>query len=247
MLKLAALACVLVLAGCPSAPVDAPSTGSGATPAAPPAEGSATPASGDQPTSLPTSQPTEASAAAAGHDHAGHDHAGHDHAGHDHAGHDHGTVAADPAGLLGPDGRPRALNPGEMGHYGAPFTIAGEPMSLASAIETCADSGQTCKVTGTIDRVCQRAGCWFTLAAPDVPRSVRVQMLNYGFFVPRNTPGATVVLEGTLARTTLTQEQAQHYADDEAAARNTPPEVVTGPVDVFEFTIAAADVTLPIQ
>jgi hypothetical protein len=205
--------------------------------------------------------PTEASAAAghdhaghdhaghdhAGHDHAGHDHAGHDHAGHDHAGHDHETVAADPAGLLGPDGRPRALNPGETGHYGAPFTIAGEPMSLASAIETCADSGQACKVTGTIDRVCQRAGCWFTLAAPDVPRSVRVQMLNYGFFVPRNTPGATVVLEGTLARTTLTQEQAQHYADDEAAARNTPPEVVTGPVDVFEFTIAAADITLPVQ
>ncbi|MBU6162941.1 MAG: DUF4920 domain-containing protein [Myxococcales bacterium] len=236
MHKIAALVCVLVLAGCPSAPSDPPSAGSGTPPAAPPAERSATPASGEQPASMPTSMPTEASAAA-----------GHDHAGHDHAGHDHGTVAADPAGLLGPDGRPRALNPGETGHYGAPFTIAGEPMSLASAIETCADSGQACKVTGTIERVCQRAGCWFTLAAPDVPRSVRVQMLNYGFFVPRNTPGATVVLEGTLARTTLTQEQAQHYADDEAAARNTPPEVVTGPVDVFEFTIAAADITLPVQ
>jgi hypothetical protein len=136
------------------------------------------------------------------------------------------------------------MEPGSTGHFGAPFSDDSAPISLASALETCVGGESTCKVEGTIERVCERAGCWFTLAAPDVPRTVRVSMRNYGFFVPRNTLGARVVLEGSLAAVEIPQEVVQHYAEDEAAARGGEVEQVAGPEQAFQFTIDGAEITM---
>jgi hypothetical protein len=136
-----------------------------------------------------------------------------------------------------------ALADGASGHYGAPFSSAAPPIALTDALTQCADTGTPCKVEGVIERVCQARGCWFTLSAPNVAPTVRVRMLNYGFLVPRNTSGATAILEGTLARTTIPQEMAQHYADDEAAAGTAPARQVAGPEDTFEFTITGATIT----
>jgi hypothetical protein len=141
-------------------------------------------------------------------------------------------------------GRPGPLGAGETGHYGAPFALEGEPMALSAALESCVGTGAPCKVAGTIERVCQSSGCWFTLAAPDVPRTVRVTMLNYGFFVPRNTVGASVVLEGTLSAREVPQAEAQHYADDEAAAGTAPARQVAGPEQSYEIVITGAQLTL---
>jgi hypothetical protein len=85
-------------------------------------------------------------------------------------------------------------------------------------------------------------GCWFTLAAPDVDRTVRVRMQDYGFFVGRNTAGARVVLEGLLTSEELPQELAQHFADDEAAAGTAPARQVDGPEPTYQFMIAGARV-----
>lgn len=129
-------------------------------------------------------------------------------------------------------------------HYGAPFSIADAPITLASALETCADGEKVCKVEGTIERVCQSKGCWFVIAAPGVEVPVRIKMKDYGFFVPRNSAGAAVVFEGVLKREEIPQAVAQHYANDEAAAGTAPPRVVTGPESTYEFTISAAEVAM---
>ncbi len=146
-------------------------------------------------------------------------------------GHDHGSAE-----------RPGPIEPGETGHYGAPFASEGEPLALSAAIETCAGSAEACKVAGTIDRVCQNSGCWFTLADPAVESTVRIRMLDYGFFVPRNAAGAAVVLEGTLAAQEVSVETLQHYADDEAAAGG-ERRVITEPEMNYEFTITGAEIT----
>lgn len=126
--------------------------------------------------------------------------------------------------------------------FGGEFTIDGDPISLADAIDTCANTGELCKVEGTIDRVCQARGCWFTLTAPDVEQVVRVRMQDYAFFVPRDAMGEHVVFEGTLSREEIDQETAQHYADDEAAANGTEARVVTGPEDTYQFMITVAQI-----
>jgi hypothetical protein len=128
-------------------------------------------------------------------------------------------------------------------HFGAPFRFEGEPLALADAISTCADSGSACKVEGTVDRVCQSRGCWFTLADPAVDSVVRIRMQDYGFFVPRDAMGAHVVFEGLLTQETITLEQAQHYADDEAAGGDNPARVVEGPESVYQFMITGAEIS----
>lgn len=144
----------------------------------------------------------------------------------------------------GDDGRPGPLAPGETGFYGAPFTITDAPLALASALETCAGTGEACLVEGTVDRVCQMSGCWFTVNAPDVDAVVRIRMLDYGFFVPRNAMGANVTFQGTLELVDVPQAQAQHYADDEAAAGGEAREV-EGPERTYAFTITGAEITTP--
>ncbi len=180
-----------------------------------PAEAAEQLAQAEAPTSQPTSMPS------------GTDDEGHD----DHEEHGGGTPGDQPAGTTQ--------------HYGAPFAIEGDPITLAEAIDTCAGTGEPCKVTGTVDRVCQARGCWFTLADPAVQQVVRIRMQDYGFFVPRNAMGMSVVFEGTLEREEVPQDVAQHYADDEAAATGREARQVTGPEDAYQFMISGADITAP--
>ena len=129
------------------------------------------------------------------------------------------------------------------GHFGAPFALAGDPIPLRAALDTCAGTGEACKVEGTIERVCQSRGCWFTMAAPDVTETVRIRMVDYGFFVPRDAMGHHVVFEGTLQLEDVPQEAAQHYADDEAAAGTAPARVVEGPERTYQFMITGAEIS----
>ncbi len=142
------------------------------------------------------------------------------------------------------NGRPGPLAPGETGHYGAPFAIEGEARSLSDAIANCSGTGTACKVSGTVDSVCQVSGCWFTIAAPDVESTVRIRMVDYGFFVPQNAAGATVTFEGTLELLEIPEDVAQHYADDEAAAGG-EARVVDGPELTYQFMITGAEMTAP--
>ncbi len=139
---------------------------------------------------------------------------------------------------------PANIAAGATRHYGADFTIATPPLSLHEAIETCGDNGSTCKLTGTIASSCQTRGCWFVLNAPDVDRVVRIRMQDYGFFVPRNSAGATAIVEGTIEAMTLPIEMARHYAED-AVRDGEEPREVTGPEEAWQITITGALLTMP--
>lgn len=142
------------------------------------------------------------------------------------------------------------MEPGETRHFGAEFTLEGDPQDLAEVLAAAAEdeeyaSDEPMKVAAQVHQVCKNKGCWFTLSTDAVDIPVRVRMLDYGFFVSRNTDGADVIVEGTLARTTISEDMAQHYADDVAQAEGTEPEVVEGEQDTFEFTATGISMTLP--
>jgi hypothetical protein len=107
-----------------------------------------------------------------------------------------------------------ALMPVSSGreHYGAPFTNA-KQVSFASAhadVESYA--GHTVKVEGMIKDVCQEKGCWIVLT--DGKNQIRVSFKDYGFFVPKNSRGKRATVEGTLARKTIPEAAAKHYAEE---------------------------------
>ena len=70
------------------------------------------------------------------------------------------------------------------------------------------------KISGEIKEVCSSKGCWLTMDLPD-GSSMRVTFKDYEFFVPKNSQGFPIVLEGVATLTETDVKTLQHYAKDE--------------------------------
>jgi hypothetical protein len=85
------------------------------------------------------------------------------------------------------------------------------------------------KVEGKVTGVCQKKGCWMTLAKAD-GSEMMVRFKDYGFFMPTDIAGKTVVIDGIAKVDTTSVDEQRHYAEDagkDAAeiAKITEPEV----------------------
>ncbi|TAF97700.1 MAG: DUF4920 domain-containing protein [Cytophagia bacterium] len=69
------------------------------------------------------------------------------------------------------------------------------------------------KVTGTVESVCKAKGCWMKVKTED-GQTMRVTFKDYGFFVPKDIEGKTVVFEGEAKVKTTPVAELQHYAED---------------------------------
>ncbi len=69
------------------------------------------------------------------------------------------------------------------------------------------------KVEGKVLDVCPKKGCWLSLEMPD--KSVTfVKFKDYGFFVPLELIGKTVVVEGQAKKIETSVDELKHYAED---------------------------------
>jgi len=89
------------------------------------------------------------------------------------------------------------------------------------------------KVEGKVIEVCKKKGCWMVLETPD-GKGMRVTFKDYGFFMPKDIAGRTVVIEGLAKRQTISVEKLRHYAED---AKKSPEEVakITEPKKEIAF------------
>lgn len=71
----------------------------------------------------------------------------------------------------------------------------------------------TVKIKGQAMDACTSKGCWMTVMIND-SMSVFVKMKDYGFFVPQDIKGKTVVLDGTSFIKTTSVAELKHYAED---------------------------------
>lgn len=69
------------------------------------------------------------------------------------------------------------------------------------------------KVRATVVDVCSAKGCWLTFKV-DGDAQGFVKMYDYGFFVPMDLIGKTVVLDGKSFIKTTSVEDQKHYAED---------------------------------
>lgn len=88
------------------------------------------------------------------------------------------------------------------------------------------------KVTGVVESVCKAAGCWMKVKTAD-GQTMRVTFKDYGFFVPKDIAGKTVVFEGVAKVKTTSVAMLKHYAEDggkskEEIAKITQPEKAIG-------------------
>jgi hypothetical protein len=99
---------------------------------------------------------------------------------------------------------------------GALTGIAPTELSAISASPTTFD-GQTVQTAGTIERVCQRMGCWMELRAEGT-EPIRVPMAGHSFFLPRDVAGHAATIEGRVQLTPLSPERRAHLESEGALA-----------------------------
>jgi hypothetical protein len=68
------------------------------------------------------------------------------------------------------------------------------------------------QVEARIAKVCQKKGCFF-IAQQD-QHILRVSFRDYGFFIPTDSSGKTVLLAGELVQKEISPEQAAHFKAD---------------------------------
>lgn len=97
--------------------------------------------------------------------------------------------------------------------YGADVTEEGaQPMSFLPTALGTQDSAKV-KLIGEATAVCQAKGCWMQLQTAD-GKKMRVRFKDYAFFVPKDTQGKTVVVDGWAHREEISVADQQHYLKD---------------------------------
>lgn len=96
-------------------------------------------------------------------------------------------------------------------------------------------------IQGEIKEVCTKKGCWLTMDLPN-GKSMRVTFKDYGFFVPTNSQGFPIILEGVATLSETDVETLRHYAEDEGLSKE-EVEAITEPKK--EITFEATGVIIP--
>jgi len=96
------------------------------------------------------------------------------------------------------------------GHFGDPFSNTTDAVPLAKAVD--AKSKEGILVSGEVESVCQKKGCWMVVKDGDV--SARILMKDHGFNVPMDSRGKKVQVEGTLTSRTFNEDQVKHLEKD---------------------------------
>ena len=117
--------------------------------------------------------------------------------------------------------------------YGAKTTAAGAIPASSLAAKMKGVDSLAVKVTGIVNSVCQRKGCWLQVDIGE-GQTMRVRFKDYAFFVPKDISGKTVVLDGYAYNSTTSVDQLRHYAED-AGKSQSEIEKITEPEVNVEF------------
>lgn len=117
--------------------------------------------------------------------------------------------------------------------YGASTTADGAIPASALATKMKGLESLEVKVSGVASGVCQVKGCWLQVDIGE-GKTMRVRFKDYGFFVPKNISGKTVILDGHAYHSTTSVAQLRHYAQD-AGKSNAEIEKITEPEVNLEY------------
>ena len=123
------------------------------------------------------------------------------------------------------------------GHFGKPFALdKRESLTAATTRLASVEAGETVQVTGTVDSVCKKKGCWMVIKDGD--NSARIFTHAGKFFMPVDTnKGRKVVVEGELKPKTMSERFAKHLAED----KGDDPSTVKGPTKEWVLNATSAE------
>ena len=120
--------------------------------------------------------------------------------------------------------QPNLMGAEKLVHRGAAFALA-ESISIdAVAKDPKSFDGKTVQVTGTVNGVCVKKGCWMTIAGQDPATRARVTFKDYGFFVPLDSAATQGRIEGVVSLKTMSHDERAHLAEDGGKSIDEIPE-----------------------
>jgi hypothetical protein len=104
------------------------------------------------------------------------------------------------------------------GNYGD-LIEENEVISTAELVGKIEANGEfSGKISGEIKEVCSKKGCWLSMDLPNGEK-MRVTFKDYGFFVPTNSQGFPIVMQGVAKLTETDVETLRHYAEDQGKSK----------------------------
>ncbi len=114
--------------------------------------------------------------------------------------------------------------------YGQAISKDGSISVQQLEIKLNTDSTYSGKIEGEVVEVCKKKGCFIRVARGGEGDPILVRFKDYGFFMPQDIVGKTVVLEGQAKVREVSVAQQQHFAEDagknaEEVAKITEPKL----------------------
>ena len=104
---------------------------------------------------------------------------------------------------------------------GGPVQSFGKPLQglAPSSLETVLakpEDGRVVRLEGEVQKVCQSKGCWLELKQGAL--GVRVTFAGYSFFVPKDSAGKRVAVEGKVVVQKPSADEVKHLTGEGASA-----------------------------
>ena len=91
----------------------------------------------------------------------------------------------------------------------------------------------TVKFASSIDEVCTKKGCWMKLSLNDEAQTM-VRFKDYGFFMPLDSKGNEVIVEGKAFINETSVDELRHYAEDAGKTKEEIEQIIE-PKKEFTF------------
>jgi len=103
---------------------------------------------------------------------------------------------------------------------------------------------QTVLVEGEILNVCPMMGCWMELKSDDGEGMIKIKVKDGDIVFPVEAVGGYALVEGTVYKIDLTQEEAVGYFEHlaEESGEDFDPSVITGPMTIYQIKGLGAEI-----
>jgi hypothetical protein len=100
--------------------------------------------------------------------------------------------------------------------YGEPVKMGqGEPVTVKELLADVSKfENKPVRVLGTVDKVCERKGCWLQMADGDKKLFVKFTCPVDGRLIPMDAVGKKAVAQGQLKVKEITEDDARHLAEE---------------------------------
>jgi len=123
------------------------------------------------------------------------------------------------------------------GKYGSEITLE-EKTNISDILNSPEDYlDKDVLVEGEVLDVCQKMGCWMELESDIKGEKIKVKVKDGEIVFPVEAKGQVALVEGTVYKIELTQEEAVEYLEHVAEEQNQEfdPSTVTGPTCHHQF------------